>query len=378
MSLTSRIRPLGLMAFTALLVGCGGATPVASSSRAPVSPANASSSGTGGVDALVSGARGEGLLRASWSQDTLGGAQGFQEIGQALNKKYALNLRYEWAPGPSMSSMASKLIQEKAAGQPATTDVYVGTDAHFPLLLKQAALKQVDWGALSAGRITSEVAVEGGVGVKISSRFVGVPYNTNLVKGSDIPQQLSDVLKPKWKGKIASTAFAAEFPVLASPAASGGAKMDAFMEQLVPLVGGLIRCGEEQRVASGEFAMMVLDCGYDPTYALQQTGAPIDHALLKDAAIINMDRLGVPANSAHPNAATLFILYLSTPEGQALVWKLQHVDLHYYPETHQHQAVADVEAKGIKPILATTANLAGYDETAYQAKYTKMLSAAHS
>ena len=31
---------------------------------------------------------------------------------------------------------------------------------------------------------------------------VGIAYNTDLVKGDDIPDGWSDLLDPKWKGKI--------------------------------------------------------------------------------------------------------------------------------------------------------------------------------
>src|SRR5262249_37020028 len=160
------------------------------------------------------------------------------------------------------------------------SDVYMGTEQHYALMRANNAMKMLDWTALSEGRITADALAEGNIGVKISSRFVGVPYNINLVRGDDIPQQLSDVLNPKWKGRIVSTPYAAEFPALASSKMLGSAQADEFMRQLAPSVGGLIRCGEEQRVASGEFAMMVLSCGADPTIELKRGGAPIDHAIL--------------------------------------------------------------------------------------------------
>ena len=363
------------------LAACGGAA-ASPSPGAPTSPGSAGASSTtaaqgfGTLKDVIAGATKEGGLKATWSQDTLGGAQGFQQIGDAIDKKYGVKLKYEWAPGADMGSIAARIIQEQAASQPASTDVYIGTDAAFPLVREKHAMRTLDWQALSDGRITSEIAVKDDAGVKIDSRFVGVPYNTNLVKGADIPQQLADVLKTKWKGMIASTPYAASLSDLPSPKLLGGEKADAFMAEFVPYVGGLIRCGEEQRVASGEFAMMVLDCGADPTEELQQHGAPIAHAILKDAAMINIDRLGVPANSAHPHAAALFILYLSTPEGQAMIFKLQHIDLHYYPETHQHQELVALQAKGINPLPLTADNEAGFNPRDYQAKYTKMLASA--
>jgi iron(III) transport system substrate-binding protein len=333
-------------------------------------------SASGPLAEIVAGAAKEGRLSAMWSQTTLGGAQGFQEIGDAINKKYGLNLTYEWAPGPPMPAVAEKIAQEQAANQPATTDVYVGTDAQFAYLGDRKLLRVIDWQTLSGGRITPEIAEAGNIGVKVSSRLVGVPYNTNLVKGDDVPQQLSDVLNPKWKGKIASTSYAAMLPHVASPKMVGPEKMDAFVQQLAANVGGLMRCGEEQRVASGEFAMLVLDCGRDATDKLQADKAPIDHAVLKDAALINIERLGVPVNSAHPNAATLFILFLSTPEGQDLHWKLDYLDVHLYPESRQAKRIKEYEAKGYTFVPMTTENFAGFDVDSYTTKYTQILSNA--
>jgi ABC-type Fe3+ transport system substrate-binding protein len=358
------------------LMACSGAVPSGAGKPSAATPADSTQSGFDTLEGIVAGASREGLLRASWSPDTLGGAQGFQLIGDTLNEKYGINLRYEWAPGPTMGTMQSKILQELAAGQPASTDVYVGTDQHFPLLQQNRALKALNWSGLSEGRITADTAAEGGVGIKLGSRFVGVPYNTNLVKGDDIPRQLNDVLNPQWKGKIASTASAAMLPILASPKLLGPTKTDEFMTQFVPAVGGLMRCGEEQRVASGEFTMMVLSCGADPSVELQRKGAPIGHAILTDAAIINIDRLGIPENSSHPYGAALLMLYLSSVEGQQLVYQLQHIDLHYYPETHQHQALVDLESKGIKPLAATTENLADVDVKGLAEKYAQMLATA--
>jgi iron(III) transport system substrate-binding protein len=353
-----------------------GSAAVAPPAQGKPQPAAANTTASGPLADVIAGAAKEGTLRATWSQTTLGGAQGFQQIGDAINKKYGLNLTYEWAPGAAMPTIAEKIAQEQAANQPATTDVYVGSEGQYTFLGDRKLLRVIDWQTLSEGRITPEIAEVGNIGVKVSSRIVGVPYNTNLVKGEDVPQQLSDVLNPKWKGKIASTSYAAMLPNVAHPKMLGPEKMDAFMQGLAAQTGGLMRCGEEQRVASGEFAMLVLDCGRDATDKLQRDKAPIDHAVLKDAALINIERLGVPVNSAHPNAATLFTLFLSTPEGQDLHWQLDFLDVHYFPESRQGKRIKEYEAKGYTFFPMTADNFAGFDLESYTTKYTQLLSAA--
>jgi iron(III) transport system substrate-binding protein len=376
-------RFVALIAITSVLVAAcapttapSGSAAVAPPAQGKPQPAAANPEASGPLAEIIAGAAKEGRLHATWSQTTLGGAQGFQQIGDAINKKYGLSLTYEWAPGAAMPTIAEKIVQEQAANQPATSDAYVGTEAHYAFLRERNALRVMDWGQLSGGRITPEIAVKGNVGVKMSSRIVGVPYNTNLVKGDDVPQQLSDLLKPQWKGKIASTSYAASLPMIAHPKMLGAEKMDGFMQQFVTYPGGLIRCGEEQRVASGEFAMLALDCGRDATDKLQADKAPIDHAVLRDAALINIERLGVPVNSAHPNAALLFILYLSTPEGQDLHWKLDYLDVHYYPESRQAKRIKEYEARGYTFFPMTADNVGDFDSDSYTTKYAQMLSAA--
>ena len=101
------------------LVACGGSNGSAVTPSTAPAPAG-KPSGVGAPQGVASGplaetvasAAREGILRATWSQSTLGGAQGFQEIGDAMNKKYGLDLRYEWAPGPDMGTVAGKLMQE--------------------------------------------------------------------------------------------------------------------------------------------------------------------------------------------------------------------------------------------------------------------------
>ena len=92
----------------------------------------------------------------------------------------------------------------------------------------------------------------------VTTRTPGFTYNSKMVVGKDIPQRVEDVLNPKWKGKIASTPYAASFDRLAM--IWGEEKTTAFLEKFVKQVSGLIRCGEDDRIAAGEFAMLVFNC----------------------------------------------------------------------------------------------------------------------
>ena len=75
---------------------------------------------------LIEGAKKEGSFRGQWGQNSFGGSEGFQELLAGMNKKYKLNIKGQYTPGPDMQRLMLRVIQEAAAGQPASTDVYLG------------------------------------------------------------------------------------------------------------------------------------------------------------------------------------------------------------------------------------------------------------
>ena len=49
---------------------------------------------------LIEGAKKEGTLKAQWGPGAFGGSVGFAEIMAGMNKKYGLNLKGQFTPGP--------------------------------------------------------------------------------------------------------------------------------------------------------------------------------------------------------------------------------------------------------------------------------------
>jgi iron(III) transport system substrate-binding protein len=180
---------------------------------------------------------------------------------------------------------------------------------------------------------------------------VGVTYNTNLVRGADVPRRLNDLLDPKWKGKIASTPYASGWREFVAADLLGQDQTFAYVRKFAPQVGGLIRCGESDRVTSGEFLMLVMDCGANDVITLKRQGAPIDHVVLDDAAVVHNRYGAVPVNSAAPNAAALFVAYLETPEAQATLWEVDGLDFYLFPESNSRHAADQLRQAGGKLAL---------------------------
>jgi len=187
----------------------------------------------------------------------------------------------------------------------------------------------------------------------MASTLVGVIYNSNLVKGNDIPRKLDDLMNPKWKGKIASTPYAAGFREFAMPELLDKERIVSFVKKFSKHIGGLIRCGEMDRLTSGEFLMLALACGDQEVNIAERKNIPLGYAIMADATISHTRYGGVPKNSRAPNTAALFVAFLHTPEGQKLMWDIDGLDFHLYPESNQKKKLDAAKAKGAKVVISS-------------------------
>ncbi|MFQ5682927.1 MAG: ABC transporter substrate-binding protein [Candidatus Binatia bacterium] len=304
---------------------------------------------------LIKGAKKETTLRGMWSSRSLGGSKGFSHIVAAMNKKYGLNIKPEFTPGPSMTRMIGKLTRELKAGQPASTDVYWGNSGGMLRSSKVGLMRSMNWLAYLSRPMLKEkgfnpVAPKG-MGLASASTLVGVMYNSDRVKGKDIPRTLADTLKPKWKGKIASTPYAAGMREFAMPDLLGKEAMIEFTKKLSKQISGLIRCGDDQKILSGEFLMLVLTCGDQYVNQAKRTGTPLGYSVLSDATVSHTRYGGVPKNSQAPNAAALFVVYLHSPEGQKWMWEVNGFDFHLYPKSHVRTVLDGARRKGAKVVI---------------------------
>jgi iron(III) transport system substrate-binding protein len=142
-------------------------------------------------------------------------------------------------------------------------------------------------------------------------------YNTDKVKGADIPKTWADILHPRFQGQI----------ILPDPAAS-----DAYAEFWAPILQQYgekffadLRALNPRRYGQGAQAGQALAAGegslFMPLTAQRAAidrarGAPVDAVMPEDATGVEMQLLMThSAKAKHPNAARLFANYLLSPEG---------------------------------------------------------------
>jgi iron(III) transport system substrate-binding protein len=304
---------------------------------------------------LVEGAKKEGSLILNWGTGTLGGIDGAKVLERGFNRQYGLNLQFRFTPGPAMPQLASRIIQEAKANQPASSDLFVGSENH----VARMPLKRVEWTKVFPHISAPMVDYDNRV-VIVTSRTPGFTYNTNLVSANELPQKVEDVLNPRWKGKIASTPYAASFDRLAL--IWGEERATAFLHKFVKQVAGLIRCGEDERIATGEFALLVFNCDLASAMEMREKGGPVQGQVFKDAGILSYWYLAVPNNAKNPNAATLLSGFLLSKEGQEIIFKVDKGSSHHVEGTQMNKYVKEQEQRGVKFHSTTVAEVVKHHE----------------
>jgi iron(III) transport system substrate-binding protein len=298
--------------------------------------------------ALIDSARREGQLVFVWGASTMGGREALARLAEGFNRRYGLQLDVQFTPGPSMPEMAQRVAQETAAGRPASTDLLPGYAVHMALAAAANALEPVHWARWAEHVRRPEQVTAGGAAVTFETSTPGITYNTNKVRGGEVPTSLQTLLDPHYKGRIASTPFAANFDYLATDDLWGEQRTMDFLARFAEQVAGLIRCTEHERLVTGEFDLLALDCSQGNALTLQRRGAPIGFTLATDAPLLIPLYVGVPRNARHPNAARLWVDYLLSREAQDILYEENASDSHLVPGSRSIERIAALQQAGVQ------------------------------
>jgi len=151
-------------------------------------------------------------------------------------------------------------------------------------------------------------------------------YNTGVLKKADLPKTWSDLLDPKWKGKIGIEAKDDDWFATVVNELGGEKQGLDFFRKLAAANGISVRKGHtllNNMVVSGEVPPALTVYNYMPEQA-KQKGAPIDWFVIPPA-IARSNAVGVARKAPHPAAALLFYEYLLGPEGQKAMTSINYV-----------------------------------------------------
>jgi ABC-type Fe3+ transport system substrate-binding protein len=306
---------------------------------------------------IVAAAEREGKVTIRATNTTFAGPVGAQVATQGINRMFGTHLTVEWTPGPAYGPLAAILYQELQAGQPASSDVYVGTAAQMSPNLDKGLFRRVDWAGLMPSRIPPAIVEADSRALRYSGALPGILYNIKAAPWAPTIKTAADLLKPALKGQFYTTPFLGGFDVLLADDVWGVAKTTDYVRKLSAQIAGLAGCEATDRIASGELPALAIDCsGSGPNRLQYRDKNVLGNQVIADMAQIRYGYLAVPVHAPHPDAAILFTLYVLSAEGQAKMgWDLMGDDLSDLPDAHMHHQLEALEAKGIKPIPVTIA-----------------------
>jgi iron(III) transport system substrate-binding protein len=146
-------------------------------------------------------------------------------------------------------------------------------------------------------------------------------YNTRLVSKDELPRSYADLAHPRWKGRLGIEAEDEDWFAMVVKELGEEAGLRTFRE-IARLNGFSVRRGHTLLaglVASGEipFALTTYSHGAEK---MKQKGAPVEWFAIPPA-IGRANGIGVLRRPPHPHAAALFVDFLLSPEGQAILEK---------------------------------------------------------
>jgi iron(III) transport system substrate-binding protein len=298
----------------ALSLGIAGASIGAEAQKKAASKAasKAAASKTAIPPELIAGANKEGRLKLAWTGTATDDWR--QKFQDAFNQQYGIKVVITHSPSSNFGRDVSKVMTEVSAGQKPSFDLMLFADSAYADLAKAGLLGEHSFSKLF-GVPDRSVQFNGGA-FAFAHQLVLPAYNTNLVKGADIPKSWDDFLNPKWKGKIGVPSATHLFARLSQD--WGDEKTTQFVTKLSAQGLRLGAFGDlNQSLQLGEIHLMTGQIDNRMTIN-QEKKAPIAWAVNVQPILALALMAGPLKNAENPNAALLFSGFLASPKGQAL------------------------------------------------------------
>ncbi len=289
----------------------GGESPAASSGGSTGSSASAAPGGALSVtlDQACQAGGGEGTLNYWTSTD----ADVFKQEIEPFQAKYP-NIEINYT-SLRPADMVQRIIAEVQANHALDVDAIAGDLPSFAPLFDDKLIQPIDWTKLGVAPDV-QFQLKGFTTVRTYREVLGLGYNTQLVKESDLPSTWQELINSKWAGKV----IVDPRGVYLSGLALGMGKDKAiewfksFMSTDKPqIVKGAT--ASMQKVISGE-AMLTTSSHDAEATEQQKKGAPVGIKYLDIVPTQDWYAL-VLKGAAHPNAAACFFGWWTSPDGQA-------------------------------------------------------------
>jgi iron(III) transport system substrate-binding protein len=250
------------------------------------------------------------------------------------------------------AQVAYQRLTQDIKNNQANCDVFSSTDiGHYVRLKKEGKLEKYTPEESSKILDVFKNLDSDGYFHTTSGGFVLISYNTSKVKAEDVPKKWTDLLDPKWKGKVST----------GHPAFSGyvgtwvlqmkllyGWDFFKKLEKNKPQIGRSINdtvtalnAGEREVAAGADGSTMFS----------AERGNPLGIKYPEDGAVLIIAPSAIVKGTKHPNAARLFMEYLYSVEASQI--DVKHFSLPMRPEVPAGKGEKPMaEVKSIHPTVA--------------------------
>jgi iron(III) transport system substrate-binding protein len=249
---------------------------------------------------------------------TSNAAPTIQALSADFEKRYGVRVNV-WRA--SSAKVLQRLTAEKKANRWDFDAVSVSAQ-ELEALYREGLLQEVD-SSLHRDMLEGTVPAHRGWAPQFINVFVQA-YNTKAVKKEELPRRWTDLLGPRWKGRLGVEAKAGEW-YCSLLKALGEKQGSELLRQIAARNGLSVRHGNSvlaNMVVSGEVPLALAVYSHMIDEAKQQ-GAPVDWLAL-EPMIGRSNGVGVSRKPPHPHAALLFYEYLLR-DAQPLMVKMHYL-----------------------------------------------------
>ena len=267
--------------------------------------------GTDREKILIEGAKKEGQFTLYDSHTW------FRTIAKEFEKKYPFVKVSEFRTDGR--SLIKRALEEIAAGQ-YIADVIATTSEQMAIMKREGVFQE--YALADARYYPDDVKMKGKNGFYYIGHYEtynSLGFNTSLISPAEAPKTMTDLLNPKWKGKmsIVSTTTGTRW-IGSTLNVMGREFLDKMADQEVKMqtMSGAALAG---LVVSGEVPLSptIFDANI---HTAKQKGAPVEWRPL-DPVVTTVSYSGLTLKAPHPHAGLLFLDYLHSKEGQQLIMK---------------------------------------------------------
>jgi ABC-type Fe3+ transport system substrate-binding protein len=307
------------------------AAPPAQSAPPAAQSAPAPSRGKQLLDELVRKANAEGelsvLMTVSWNHGLAG------PLAEGFKKRFGLTSNVTVSPVLGTQHLPVA-IAETRAGTPPTYDAVYGDEAEMMQLIGAGGTIRVeDWEALlaevnpgvGAGRVKPDQISQGplaGRGFTFVGNVKQILYNPRLISEAELPRRHTDLADPRYKDKFIQPPWTSHWEI--APAVLDNLNRDQWLDTVRAAGKNSAAVMPEgpaaERVVLGQYPFSLGQDTYIRMFRAKDPQAPLAARFFEDYNEYNALHYVVRAGTTRPAGATLWVLWMTTPDSSA-IWQ---------------------------------------------------------